>query len=165
MRCSQAHRLLSAYLDQELAAQEREAVASHLKQCLACAGEIQALVETRRLLSQAPRFTAPPGFCQRVLANLEPAAVHPWGTVLRQQLLPSLRRALWAPFALRCAEVVVILLMIGLGVLSGRLLTPTNSLSGPAAGVALLSLDLFDPVPPDSLGGAYLAMMEVDHEE
>lgn len=147
MRCPQAHRLLSAYLDQELPAREREAIETHLHHCRTCAGELQALTATRELLRQAPRFTAPAGFSQRLLANLEPAP-------------PRFR---WAPFTVRFAEAAVLLLMIALGVVSGRLLTPADESAGP--GVALLSLDLFDPVPPDSLGGAYLAMTEVGNEE
>jgi len=149
MRCPQAQRALSAYLDQELPAREREAMQTHLHHCRTCAGELQALTETREFLRQAPRFSAPAGFSQRLLANLEPAP-------------PRFR---WAPFGVRFAEAVVLLLMIGIGVVSGRLLTPVDELSGPGPGVALLSLDLFDPVPPDSLGGAYLAMTEVSYEE
>lgn len=149
MRCSKAHRLMSAHLDQELPAKEREAVESHLNHCRACTEELQALAATRHLLRQAPRFTAPPGFSQRLLANLEPRPP----------------RSLFTPFLLRFAEAAVLLLMIGLGVLSGRLLTPASGVSGAGSGVAILSLDLFDPTPPGSLSGAYLAMTEVGHAE
>jgi hypothetical protein len=31
--------------------------------------------------------------------------------------------------------------------------------------VSSFSLDVFDPAPPDSVGGVYLAMMEARHEK
>lgn len=151
MRCRKAHKLMSAYLDQELSVREQEAVESHLAHCAPCRGEVQALTETKQLLAQAEHYHAPPALLRRVMTNLEPEATRP---------LPC-----FAPFLVQLGQAALILVIIGVGVVSGRFLTSTGGTQGPGDGVTTLSLELFDPAPPESLGGIYLAMMEMDYEE
>lgn len=150
MRCSKARRLMSISLDQELSVKEQPVLASHLEQCEPCRTAFQALQETRRCFSLAEQFSAPPGFSRQVMAGLEPAPrPHP--------LLSGL--------FVRCAEVVVVLLVIGIGVVFGRFVDTSMGVPHPAEEVSFLSLALFDPAPPESLGGAYLAMTEGSHEQ
>lgn len=51
MTCRCCRDLLSAYLDSELAADERAGVQSHLETCAACNVEYRALAETKRALA------------------------------------------------------------------------------------------------------------------
>lgn len=151
MRCSKARKLMSAFLDGALSAGEREAMAGHLARCGACAGVIQALEATQRLF-QGERFRAPAGFSRRVMTNLEPA-------------VPS---RFFSLFFVRFAEAAVLFLVIGIGVVFGRFWEPAPGPPKPPslrAELSLLSLDLFDPAPAGSLGGAYLAMTEVRNEQ
>lgn len=148
MRCSKARKLMSAFLDGALPAGEREAMADHLVRCGACAGVIQALEATQRLF-QGERFRAPAGFSRRVMTNLKPA--------VPCRFFPL--------FFVRFAEAVVLFLVIGIGVVFGRFWEPALGPPSPLAELSLLSLDLFDPAPAGSLGGAYLAMTEVRDEQ
>ena len=148
MRCSKTHRLMSVYLDGELPAREREGLESHLNQCGVCGQKLHDLQEIKRLLAQTEPFTAPTGFSRRVMARLDSAAA---------------KRFSFAPLFLRFAETVVVLLVIGLGVMSGSFLS--SRLPPAGNGASLLALDVFDPAPPESLSGAYLAMVEADYEK
>ena len=56
-------------------------------------------------------------------------------------------------------------MVIALGVLSGSLLIKDYMPDKARQVMASLSLDVFDSAPPDSLGGAYLAMTEVRDEK
>lgn len=150
MRCSKARRLMSISLDQELSVKEQPILASHLGQCAPCREAFRELRETRRCFALAEQFSAPPGFSRRVMAGLE-QATRP------QPLLPLL-------FA-RCAEVAMILLVIGIGVAFGRFVDTSLGVPQPREDASFLSLALFDPAPPDSLGGAYLAMMEGGNDQ
>jgi anti-sigma factor RsiW len=145
MRCQRVHKLLSAYLDGELEVKDQKALESHLNRCESCANAFHALQTTQQLLIRAERFTAPPGFCLRLMAKLDPA--------------PPLRFSL-LPLFVRFAETMVLLLVIGIGVIFSHFLVPSTGVPGPGDGAALLSLDLFDPAPSGSLSEAYLAMME-----
>jgi len=150
MRCSKAHRLMSISLDQELSVKEQTILASHLGHCEPCREAFQTLRETRRCFTLAEQFSAPPGFSRRVMTRLGPAPrPHP------------LLRLLFA----RCAEVAVILLVVGIGVVFGRFADTSTGMPQPGKEASFLSLALFDPAPSDSLGGAYLAMTEGGNEQ
>lgn len=149
MRCRKAYKLMSAYLDEELSAGERTGVEAHLACCRTCAAQYHSLREVRRLLSGTERFAAPTGFSRRVMARLEPAP-----------------RLVSAPFFIRFAEAAVLFLVIGIGVVLGRFVTPPPGVPVPGSeAVTAFSLDLFDPAPTGSLGGVYLAMMENGHAQ
>jgi hypothetical protein len=65
----------------------------------------------------------------------------------------------------RFAEVVVLLAIIFSGIISGGFLANRLAPGKLSAVTASLSLDIFEPAPPDSLGGVYLAMTEVRDEK
>jgi len=149
MKCTKAHKLMSASLDGELSVSEQELLAAHLKQCVACGKEYHAFQEMHRLLRHAQPFSAPPYLASRIMARLDTVETQPFFAPL------------WANFA----EALVILMVIGIGVVSGNLISNSMGLRNFDNGVASMSLEIFDATPPESLGGAYLAMLEVSNEK
>lgn len=147
MDCAKVHGLISPSLDGELVAAEQAALAAHLQSCAGCRAVEAGLREQRQLFAGLPRVNAPVGFHTRVMANLEPAprAWHWW------------RRTLMG-----FAEVAFLGVIIFTGIVSGGFLV--DRLNPVKTVAASLALDLFDPAPPDSLGGVYLAMTEVTNE-
>lgn len=147
MNCAKAHRLISPHLDGELPPPELAALVAHLQACPACLAAESELRGQRQLFAGLPRFAAPVGFRARVLGNLEPApAAGLW----------------WRHFMTGFAEVAVLGVIIFTGIVSGGFLA--ERLNPERAMAAALALDLFDPAPPGSLGGVYLAMTEVPDE-
>ncbi|MDD5759822.1 MAG: zf-HC2 domain-containing protein [Desulfobulbaceae bacterium] len=149
MKCTKAHKLMSASLDGELSASEQELLAAHLKQCVACGKEYHAFQEMHRLLHHAQPFSAPPYLASRVMARLDTVETRPFFSPL------------WANFA----EALMIFMVIGIGVASGNLISNSMGLHNFDDGLASMSLEIFDATPPESLGGAYLAMLEVSNEK
>ena len=147
MNCTQAQGLISSNLDGELTPAEQPGLSAHLQACPECRLLEASLRGQRQLFAREARLAAPVGFRTRVVANLAsvPARGFAW---LR----------LWAGVA----EVAVLGLIILAGIVSGGILA--GRLNPESAVASALALDLFDSAPPDSLGGAYLAMLEVDHE-
>ena len=147
MRCSKAGKYLSPYVVRfELGAGEIALLESHLAQCERCTEELDEIRRLHSLLSRAERFPAPPGFCAQVMKGVsgQPAK----GFTL-------------FPACTRFAEAIVFVLAITAGVMSGGMLI--NAIVPQHKGgqvVASLSLETFEPLPPDSLGRAYLAMTE-----
>jgi anti-sigma factor RsiW len=150
MRCQKAQRLISAHLDEELPPGKQAGLAAHLNHCEACAAELKTSQETKEILTGMERFTAPTGFSRRVMTRLD-------------QTEPA--RPFFVPLWLRFAEVTVLLLAIGSGLVFGRLLSLPAGPAGIGSTSASLSLDLFAPAPAGSLGGAYLAMLEDGHAQ
>jgi len=149
MRCKKVHGLMSAYLDGELSTREQDLLAEHLKQCTVCGNEFHAFQEMHKALLQAERFTAPPGLSRRVMARLDTVKPQPF----------------FAPLWMHFAEALVVFVVIGIGVVSGNLFSNSLGLGNHDKGIASLSLEIFDAAPPESVGGAYLAMLEVGHEK
>lgn len=147
MNCAKAQGLLSPHLDGELAATARAELLAHLHACPTCRAEEGELRRLRQLFAGVERVAAPVGFSTRVMANLEPVA--PSGLA-------------WRGLLTGVVEVAFLGIIIVSGIVSGNILA--TRLNQPAGLTAALALDLFDPAPPDSLGGVYLAMLEVEHE-
>jgi len=70
MQCERARELLSPYLDGELSAEERRAVAAHLEGCRACSVEVNDFRRIGATLAEAGREPAPKALSARVRANL-----------------------------------------------------------------------------------------------
>jgi anti-sigma factor RsiW len=150
MKCAKT-KLASPHIDNELSEKDKDHFEAHLATCHECGARIQALQKARSLFSQAERYQAPYAFTTRVMAR---AAAQKRTKVWR--LFPTVARL---------AEVAVVLVMILVGVLAGRFVM--NSVMHQRMGniASTFSLDLFDSAPPDSVGGAYLAMTEAVHEQ
>jgi anti-sigma factor RsiW len=140
---------MSAALDGELSAREQDILTAHLEECAVCSKELHAFQGMQRTLRQTERFSAPPGLARRVRERLDTAPSRPF----------------FAPLWMPLAETLVILMVIGIGVVSGNLFSNSMGLRNPEKGSASMSLEIFDATPPDSLGRAYLAMLEVRNEK
>jgi hypothetical protein len=145
MRCSKATKLFSPFLDEEVSIKERKSLEIHLQDCKECCAKFGEIQEVHQIFVQAEKFKAPYGFSTRVVANLaEEQSEKHW-------LLP-----LFTKFA----EALVILAVITTGIVSGNFLFKTALARNERNIATFFSLDAFDSTPRDSVGGAYLAMME-----
>lgn len=146
MKCSKS-KMVSPYLDGELTAGEKARFESHVKGCPECSARLEAFQGMHAEFAGAEREKAPAWFSARVRARV--AGVRP-------------QRIAAFPLLVRFAEIAIVLLMITVGVISGRLLV--RGAPGPSMGniASTFSLEVFDPAPPDSVGGVYLAMTEAN---
>ncbi len=146
MRCSKAGKYLSSYIDHELDAQKVVLLESHLAQCELCSEELEQLRQLKGLFKHVQSFSAPASFRSKVTTQLEN--------------LPSKGFSLFPAF-IRIAEAGAFVLAIAAGIMSGGMLI--NAIAPQHKGeqvMAALSLETFEALPPDSLGRAYLAVME-----
>ncbi len=150
MKCSKAHKHISHYIDGELTGRDIKTVEDHIKVCPTCRKEFEESKELHYLFANADKFKAPYGFHTRVMANTSSGKI---------------RKSSKIPVPVRLAETVVVIMVIALGLLSGSFLIKGYMPDRAKDVMASLSLDVFDPAPPDSLGGAYLAMTEVKNEK
>lgn len=150
MDCSKTLKLISSYIDGELKARDKEAFESHIKSCLACSMAAEESRLQHNLFAQAHQFKAPYGLQTRIMANI--AAEKTGGFS-------------WTPLFIRFAEVVVLLMIIFTGIISGGFIANQIMPDKLSATARSLSLDIFDATPPDSLGDVYLAMTEVRNEK
>jgi anti-sigma factor RsiW len=150
MRCSEVKRLLSSYIDEELLEGERESLEIHLKDCRECSAKFDEIRNLHHLFARTERFNAPYGFSTRVMANLA-----------GQQS----KKGLFIPLFIKFGEALLIAAVIILGIASGTVLVK-NAVPQDGQNIAsIFSLDAFDAASRDSVSGAYLAMMEGQHEK
>lgn len=150
MSCPQKERI-SAYVDNELGLGEKAAFEAHAHGCDRCSRSLAELRSLRSAFSNAERHEAPYGFAARVMAR----------TAEREN-----KKAPWhVPLFVRFAEAAVLLLVITVGIVTGKVMTNSSSAALTTNIASSFSLDLFDATPPGSLGGAYLAMMEAGNEK
>jgi hypothetical protein len=65
------------------------------------------------------------------------------------------------PLFLKFAEAAFAIVIAIIGIISGNILMTSGYTSNrPPVIEESLSLDVFDPLPPDSIGGAYIVMTE-----
>lgn len=149
MRCSKT-KLISLYFDGELNAEEKDILESHIYECRDCAGELEELQKIHELFADAEAFKAPYGFSTRVLTNIRAKETRSFGGFVH--------------ILAKSAEGFAVLVLIAIGIILGSSLSKTFA---PEKGnvVASLSLDIFEPAPPDSVGGVYLAMTEAKNEK
>lgn len=150
MRCAHARELMSEALDGEVRPPGRERLSRHLEQCEACRAEMARLEQVHALFAGAKRFEPRAGLALRVFAAArQPERSHPW-------LFPAPVRAL--------ARVAAFTAVVAIGVVSGTLLSGSFDQAGGLSSSALPSLEIFAAAPPDSPGGAYLAMLGAEHD-
>lgn len=145
MRCSKTIKLFSASMDEELSEREKNSFETHLKNCRECRAKFDEIRNVYQIFDRAERFNAPYGFSTRVMANL--AEVQP-------------RKRLFVPFFTKFAEALVVLVVITTGIISGNFLFKTASARNEHNIATFFSLDAFEATSRDSVGGAYLAMLE-----
>ncbi|HXE72665.1 MAG TPA: anti-sigma factor [Candidatus Nitrosotenuis sp.] len=114
MDCAQIVDSLSAYLDEELAADERQKVRQHLESCPACRGQLDELSRHQELLASLPRMPLPSGLYERVRREIQESALPaPVRALPRRAAFPRWSRSL-------AAAAAVLLLFLGLLVVLGR---------------------------------------------
>ena len=145
MRCSKATKLFSSSLDEELSEREKMSFETHLKNCGGCRAKFDEIRNVHQMFARAERFNAPYGFSTRVMANLsEEQSKQRW----------------FIPLFMRFAEGLLVLAVITTGILSGNFLIQTSLTRSERNIATFFSLDAFDATSRDSVGGAYLAMLE-----
>jgi len=143
-------KLISVYLDKELGLGESSAFEAHVQGCNRCSHSLEEMRLLRAAFAKSERHPAPYGFATRVMA--------------RTAELEKKKTPWFVPFFTRVAEAALLLIVIIVGIAAGKVIT--NGTFATTANIASsLSLDVFDAAPPGSLGGAYLAMMEVRNEK
>jgi predicted anti-sigma-YlaC factor YlaD len=146
MKCSKARRKISLYMDGELESNDKVLLKLHLVQCNRCAKEFEEIERLHSLFAHADRFSAPQGFSMEVMLKVNDYQS-------RSFSLSSL--------FVRFAQAAAVLLAISLGTIPGDLFMNTLSLhQKEEIIITSFSLDIFEALPPDSLGGAYLTMTE-----
>ncbi len=71
MNCEQVEEMLSAYLDNELAPEERRVVATHLQECSHCSAILADFRRDDFLLSQLPHVSPDPALRDRIFSSPE----------------------------------------------------------------------------------------------
>lgn len=150
MKCTKAHKFISPYIDGELPEEDMKTLEEHIKVCPNCRAEFEEGKELHKLFAQTEEFKAPYGFHTRVMANI---------TSGKTRGIPGI------PVFIRLAETVAIIVVIALGSLSGSLAIKGYAPDKARDIMGSLSLDVFNSVPPSSLGGVYLAMTEANNEK
>lgn len=118
MQCSKVQSLLSAYLDDELAADERASAAEHVENCPACACELQRFAELSEMAGTFDMPQPPDQLWSRIESQV---AELPQG----QRAGQGNRRPAWAPGVVAVAATVLI--AIGVGWLVGQSLFPRDA--------------------------------------
>lgn len=105
MDCDSLDLLVSAYVDDELVGEEREAFEAHLRQCRRCRGavdEVQALLALMR--EAGPLHRAPPGLREmagRVLARPPSPSARRWPLAVAAALLLGVAVSAWRQWPAR----------------------------------------------------------------
>ncbi len=138
MRCHRARRLLSAYLDDEVAPRSRRTLESHLAGCHACSSELAKLSAQWDALAEADQPPVlPPDLWPQVLAALDQVERRPWHPRYRGRLLQA-----------ACVTACVALGFAGGAILSRRAEPAPNSVP---VGERVLVAEAFD-APAFGLG-------------
>ncbi len=147
--------MISLYVDGELGPDEEETFVAHIRNCAICGEALEETRAVRNLFGSAEKFSAPYGFAARVMAHIEEEKTSPLRSFFR-----------FRPFFLRSAEVAATLAVMGFGIFFGTLLTPdvTNHMKATAVRDSF-HLEIFEPAPPNSVGGVYLSMLGANHEK
>ena len=145
MKCNDVQQRIKAYLDNELTGRDAEAISSHIKSCSACSQEAALLSRTWDILLELPGPETVPDLVPATLARIPEETDASFLQRLSRLFLP-------VPAPAFAAIALVLGLFIGtrLGTsLSIRYLEP-GTREDP------LYLEIFQELPPESIGDAYL---------
>jgi anti-sigma factor RsiW len=150
MKCLKSKKIISSYIDGELSMDEKVLLESHMNECSSCSRELEEMKSLHELFVNAEKFNAPYGFDTRVMANVNHCG--PRGSSL-------------IPLFVRVAEMIVVIVIIITGIISGSFMMISLMPQRAENITSSFSIEIFDAVPPDSVGGIYLSMMEVRNEK
>ena len=87
MRCGQARRQFSSYLDGAVNGVEMRKISVHLEQCTSCRDQYGQLENTRILVSSLGRKQAPPELALRIRVSLSTESSRSWNHVMSGHVL------------------------------------------------------------------------------
>ena len=149
MKCKRVQKLISIFIDGELKSGEKETIESHLRNCRICAEKMREMEGVQKLFSAAPKHTAPEHFAANVIANLKKGR----------------ERGFWfdfflgEPAYLKMAEISCAIIFILIGMISGSVLFLGSGVHTQTEIRSSFSLDVFEPAPSNSIGGAYISIL------
>lgn len=108
-------RQLSAYLDNELTADDAQQVRAHLETCVACREELQRLEHVKRLLGSLPERAPAPQVFEELRQQIISQAPRESGSVL-EAISNAFRRP-----ALAFAAAAIVVLLIAFPLVKGRI--------------------------------------------
>jgi len=108
-------RQLSAFLDNELTADDAQEVRAHLETCVACREELQRLEHVKRLLGSLPERAPAPQVWEELRGRLDAQAPRESAGVLE-----AIRNAYRRP-ALALAAAAIVVLLIAVPLVKGRI--------------------------------------------
>lgn len=139
MWCRRVRSQLSAYVDGELSAADRGAVAEHLSRCEVCSAERESLTKLTRITSLIPEEDLPSGLHSRIMSRLAYAEAAPVAT------RPAARRSLpLGPFV--WTAVAGATATVAFAYVQGRATQPSSRLA-PAPSVAASHGPVAQPRP------------------
>jgi anti-sigma factor RsiW len=151
MTCESIREMISPYIDEALEPSDRDVFIRHIQECSECRTHYEEIWDVHARFASAKRYRAPAGFSSRVMASVK----------AEQEAGMQVFTAFKTPLFLKFAEAAFAVVIAIIGIISGNILmTNTYTSERPPVIEESLSLDVFDPLPPDSIGGAYIVMTE-----
>jgi len=145
MKCNDVQQRIKAYLDNELTGRDAEAISSHIKSCSSCSQAAALLSRTWDILLELPGPETVPDLVPATLSRIPEEAAASFLQSLSRLFLP-------VPAPAFAAIAIVLGLFIG-----ARLGTSISTrYSEPGATEDPLYLEIFQELPPESIGDAYI---------
>jgi anti-sigma factor RsiW len=145
MKCTDVQQRIKAYLDNELNGRDAEAISVHIKRCSSCSKEAALLSRAWDILRELPGPETVPDLVPATLSRIKEEADASFWQKLSRLLLP-------VPVPAFAAFALVLGLFIG-----ARLGTSLSiRYAEPGASEDPLYLELFQELPPESIGDAYM---------
>lgn len=155
MNCKKALLYLNSYLDGELSNREKDHVESHLRSCEACCKQFDTLRRVEGILEVISVPPVPDGLASRVMAKAQKrrSFSEGKGNAFWPQQWQPLKWFMAISTPMRLAACGLIVLACMLGALMSQEVFVSQKV---AADIELSEMKWFDPVPPGSVGSAYL---------
>jgi len=109
-RIHEERKLLSAFLDGELPGDEYRRVQAHLESCAACREELESLASVKRVMSSAPRRSAPGDLVSTLQRRYRPLPERPWMERLKERLAAP---RVWVPVGALALAALAVALLFG----------------------------------------------------
>jgi anti-sigma factor RsiW len=151
MKCNDAQQRIKAYLDGELTAREAEAISAHIKSCASCSKEAALLSRTWEILLELTGTKTVPDLVPATLSRIleEPD----------KSFLQKLTRWL-IPIPVPAVATIALVLGLFIGARLGTLIS--TGYEEPPEAEDPLYLEIFQELPPQSIGDAYI---QVNYEK
>jgi anti-sigma factor RsiW len=145
MKCNDVQQRLKAYLDNELTGRDVEAISSHIKSCPSCSKEAALLSRTWEMLLELPGTETVPDLVPATLSRIQEESDATLLQRFSRLLLPAPTPAFAA---------IALILGLFIGARLGTLISTGNA--EPGTSEDPLYLEIFQELPPESIGDAYI---------